>query len=298
MSSRTPVLETNQRQRVDHLDRASSAGQGPVTAGDGYFRFGDSGGGTIPPLTVRYYRPPGLLSTSPILFVLHGIRRDASAYRDAWRAPARQFGCLVLCPEFPLAWFPSARYQRGNVVDANGKPLPPAAWTFLVIERLFDYVKAATGSTATRYFLYGHSAGGQFVHRLVLFLPDGRFEAAVAGNTGWYTMPVLDGDPFPYSLAGLQVDPRTLERALSRRLITLLGERDTNATDPNLRQTARAMRQGRTRFERGLSFFATASAEASRRNVALSWDLITVADASHSNGRMVGAAAHALFGSR
>lgn len=266
-----------------------------LTIGAGSFLFRDEARPGGRPLVVRYYRPPQFAASSPIVFVLHGTRRDADTYCDAWREPADRFGLLVICPEFTAAAFPRTHYHLGNVVDAGRRPLPPTAWTFQIIERLFDHITVATGSVAARYFLYGHSAGGQFVHRLVLFLPEGRYAVAVAANTGWYTMPTFDGDTFPYGLAGMADDSRRLERALGRRLLILLGERDTDPVDPHLRQTARAKRQGDNRFERGQRFFATAQAEAARRNVVCNWEVATVADAAHSNGRMAHAAARALF---
>src|SRR5271155_4121645 len=43
--------------------------------------------------------------------------------------------------------------------------------------------------TSKTYYLYGHSAGGQFAHRLVLFMPNARYQRVVAANPGYYTMP-------------------------------------------------------------------------------------------------------------
>ena len=45
------------------------------------------------------------------------------------------------------------------------------------------------GNTSADYYLFGHSAGAQFVHRLLLMVPDGRYAALVAANAGWYTVP-------------------------------------------------------------------------------------------------------------
>jgi pimeloyl-ACP methyl ester carboxylesterase len=53
-----------------------------------------------------------------------------------------------------------------------------------VIERLFDHVRQTLGISATTYDIVGHSAGGQFVERLVLFLPSARFRRAVASSPG------------------------------------------------------------------------------------------------------------------
>jgi pimeloyl-ACP methyl ester carboxylesterase len=107
-------------------------------------------------------------------------------------------------PEFAAADYPRAAYQLGNLADGAGKLFPEGKWTFSAIEHLFDFVKKATGNTSERYHIYGHSAGGQFVHRMVLFLPEARYATAVTANAGWYTMPTFSGKKFPYGLVTIQ----------------------------------------------------------------------------------------------
>ena len=58
-------------------------------------------------------------------------------------------------------------------------------WAFSTIEHLFDEMRVDQAS----YVLFGHSAGGQFAHRMALFRPDSRASVIVAANPGWYTMP-------------------------------------------------------------------------------------------------------------
>lgn len=268
-----------------------------IAPGCGSFRFADDRGSAgRPPLTVWYHRPPGLSDTAPIVFVMHGVKRDADYYRDNWMAAAERFGFLLLCPEFTKVDYPSrTAYQLGNLVDGAGGPLPKAGWTFGVIERLFDFVRETTGNASERYHIYGHSAGGQFVHRLALFLPEARYATAVAANTGWYTMPTLGGRRFPYGLKGSPSTPETLGRAFGNRLVLLLGEQDTDAEDPFLRQSKGARRQGKNRFERGQAFYRTARNEAARLGVTLNWTLETVPGAAHFDQLMMPVAARVFF---
>ena len=267
-----------------------------IAPGAGSFRFADDRGNAGRPLTVWYHRPRGLSDTAPIVFVMHGVKRDADNYRDNWTAAAERFGFLLLCPEFTRSDYPHRRaYQLGNLVDGAGELLPKAGWTFGVIERLFDLVKETTANASERYHIYGHSAGGQFVHRLALFLPEARYATAVAANTGWYTMPTLGGRKFPYGLRGSPGTQETLKRALGNHLVVLLGEQDTDAEDPFLRQSKRARRQGKNRFERGQAFYSAARDEAARLGVTLNWMLETVPGAAHFDQLMMPTAARVLF---
>lgn len=264
----------------------------------GSFRFVDKRGDADKPITVWYYRPLNLPVAAPIVFVMHGVKRDAQAYRDTWMVAAERFKFLLLCPEFAATEYPRKAYQLGNLTDDAGNPLPRSGWTFGAIEHLFDFVKETTGNTSERYRIYGHSAGGQFVHRLALFLPEARYSTAVTANAGWYTMPTLDGATFPYGLGGSVGTADDLRRAFGRRLVVLLGERDTDARDPHLRRSPAARSQGRNRLERGHTFYSTARSEASRLGVSLNWKLVVVPGAAHLQQQMMPTAAEALFRER
>lgn len=266
-----------------------------VPPGAGAFRFaGDRG---RPPINVYYHRPPELPDTAPVIFVMHGVKRDADVYRDTWSAAAGRHGFLLFCPEFSKAGYPRRAYQLGNLVDAGKRPLPEGEWSFGEIEDLFDAVRGATGNTSAGYRIYGHSAGAQFVHRMTLFMPWARFETAVAANAGWYTMPEFGGR-FPYGLRRSPATPETLGRAFGRRLVVLLGERDTDASDPHLRNSSRAKRQGESRLERGRAFHAAARAGAGKLGVPLNWELQTVPGAAHLDHQMAPTAARILLADR
>jgi pimeloyl-ACP methyl ester carboxylesterase len=60
-------------------------------------------------------------------------------------------------------------------------------WALSAIEHLFDAVRQAAGLTTLTYDIIGHSAGGQFVQRLVLFVPGARS----AERLGRYLAPCL-----------------------------------------------------------------------------------------------------------
>ncbi|MDQ3035291.1 MAG: hypothetical protein M3Y87_23000, partial [Myxococcota bacterium] len=246
--------------------------------------------------------------TGPILFVMHGAGRNASGYLGAWRDAVERAGALAIAPELPVALYPTSEdYNLG--VGTAGTPssstYDPADWrdpndySLSEIEHLFEAVRAELGSTRCRYLIYGHSAGGQFVHRLLTFRPDARVARAVAANSGWYTLPsVGDGSDrnfrMPYGLQGAPPDPARLAAMFSHELIVLLGEDDLER-DADLRTTSQADAQGANRFERGHFYFATAEREALAAGVSLRWMLDTVPGVGHSNGGMSPAAAEHLF---
>lgn len=276
--------------------RAGGIETGSVSPGAGSFGFADRRAGAGSPLRVSYYRPALPARDLQIVFVMHGVKRDAEFYRDTWQDAAERFGFLLLCPEFPARTYPRKAYQLGNLVDEARRPLPESEWTYGTIERLFDSVREATGNTSEGYSIYGHSAGGQFVHRLAMFASETRCATAIAANTGWYTMPTFTGKRFPYGLRRSGLPSGRLERAFGRRLVILLGERDTDPGDPHLRRSAGADRQGGNRFERGHAFYAAALREADRLGVKLEWELQTVPGAAHFDPQMMPAAARVLSG--
>ena len=266
---------------------AVAAAQGerpPVALSDtmGSFPFVDSRGDAARPITVWYYRPRGLRADARIVFVLHGSSRTAEAARDSGTLYGRRHGVVILAPEFSERYYPGDAYAFGHMADSAGRLLPESRWALSAIEHLFDAVRQAAGLRTLTYDIIGHSAGGQFVHRLVLFVPSARFRRAVASSPGRYAFPWMRM-AFPYGLGGTAIDSTALAHALSRDFVLLLGDHDTEdrAREPE------AMSQGRNRFARGLRFFAAATEAANEFGAPLAWRLVIVHGADHSPGPMV-----------
>lgn len=235
-------------------------------------------------------RPAGLTADRPIVFVMHGAKRNASEYRDQWHELAKEHHFLLVVPEFSDRQFPgSESYNLGNVFDAAGKLQPRTAWSFSAIEPIFDEVRRRFGMTARSYAIYGHSAGAQFVHRFLFHIPKARVRQAVAANAGWYTMPVFNV-AFPYGLGNSVVSSTDLAAALQLPVTVLLGEADIDPDHPSLRRTPEALAQGPHRFARGQAFFDAAMSAATRLGVPFGWQLQTVPGADHDNRLMAPAA--------
>ena len=177
---------------------STSVCAGPLV-GDVTIDFTDWSG---PPIPVRLFVPEAVDSDAPIVIVLHGASRDAERYYEDWRSEAANHDFVVAVPYFSRDDFPkSAHYNLGYVFEpAPGAQRPPDVWTFAVIEPLFDAVVEMLDGRQTRYTLFGHSAGSQFLHRFLYYVPGARVKRAIAANAGWYTMPEF-GVRYPYGLA-------------------------------------------------------------------------------------------------
>jgi len=243
-----------------------------------------------PAVRVFATRPVHLAADRPVVFVMHGVNRNADEYRDQWHDLANEHDFLLVVPEFSKRKFPgSSSYNLGNVFDNNGKPVNEAEWSYSAIEPIFDEVRRRFGMTTQRYSIYGHSAGAQFVHRFLFHVPDARVNQIVSANAGWYMMPDYEQD-FPYGLRRSAVTREKLRAALQLPVTILLGEGDTDPEHPSLRGTPEAMAQGEHRFARGHFFFEAARAYSEQLGVPFNWQLVTVPGADHDNRLMAPAA--------
>lgn len=266
-----------------------------LTPEKGKFIFTDHYVNPEKSLTVWAYFPLTLTNLTPIIFVLHGVERNGREYRNIWANYAKQNNFILLVPEFSKQYYPKSRhYQQGNMFQRSGKPIDHNQWTFTTIERIFDAVKINQNLETENYIIYGHSAGAQFVHRLVMFNPKARFTTAIAANSGWYTMPNFE-TPFPYGLGDSGLEKNTLKQILTKKLIILLGTKDTDENDKHLRQTPQAQKQGKHRLARGQFFYETAKKIAIKENIDFKWQLIEVEGIDHSNLKMSKAAMNLIL---
>ena len=199
---------------------------------------------------------------------------------------------LIICPEFTQAKYPGIRYYNtGNIMDrmsGNGILQPQSRWVFPAIDRIINDIKTRTGAQESPVVVFGHSAGGQMVHRYAIF--GGRTDACLImpANAGWYTMPDTKVS-FPYGLGGVPVSREKLVSAFAKPVVVLLGEAD-NKRNSKLRTTPKADRQGLNRLARGKNFFKTAKIKAAELGVPFNWKLVTVPKVGHQGAKMANAA--------
>lgn len=272
-----------------------SQAQQVLTKGSGIWYF--SGHPALKGDTMRvfYHRPEGQVKHMPVLFVMHGIKRNADTYRDNWVDLSKKKKVLVLVPEFTTKAFPGSRaYNNGNIRSKDKQPVPDSLWSFSLLDPIFDAVIAEIGGKQKGYDLFGHSAGAQFVHRFFLMNPSSKTKRVVAANAGTYTMFEHQID-YPYGLKGIHYTDEQLKTVLQKQLVIQLGEADTDPHHRYLNTGKSAMRQGAYRLERGQHFYQQAREAAQRLDVPFNWTLRTVSGVGHDNGKMAQDIAEYLY---
>jgi poly(3-hydroxybutyrate) depolymerase len=268
-------------------------------------------------ITVSYHRPPSFNAASPILIVVSGTGRDGDEYRDAWIAASERYGVLVLAPAYPEEQYDEAAYQLAGLIenlelrnlnldnpsvyrladedivfDVNDDP---REWLFHDFDRLFEVVVKDVGSRETQYDIFGHSAGGQIVHRMAIFHPDSKARRMVAANSAFYTLPRLDM-PLIFGVADTRLDAQDLKRTFGGRLTLLLGELDNaSETRGTTLRTPKADAQGVGRLARGRYFFSESEKVAAALGAEFHWTIEVVPGVGHDFRRMSAAAAQLLY---
>lgn len=255
------------------------------------------------PITLNTYRPVNAHANSPIVLVQHGVMRNGDDYRDFWIPAADEHGLVIIAPTFSDEHWPDVMsYNNGNLLATTDRAAladqvavtAPATWSYTVITRLVDDLKASGLLVGQPLYLFGHSAGGQFVHRLMSVLMPDVFTQIAVGNPGWYTLPLLEL-PFPEGLNGTPANADSLACLFASPLTILAGDQDTQTQDPHLPSEPAALRQGPHRYARALNYYATAQAEAARRGLPFHWQLHSIAGIGHDGQAMSAVCAHWWF---
>ena len=255
---------------------------GTITISEGKNVFEASEFGWAGINRVWYYRPSAPKDSLRLVMVLHGMGRNGEDYLDSWIPYAEENNLMVVAPEFSdeqLIGFVGSlsdggfeyRYSTGNVVSWFSRDLSEKEWYFTSVEHLFDAFLRSDSQLMNRYVLYGHSAGGQFVHRMAMFKPDARFDLAIAANSGWYTTPDNEQN-YPYGISGAPKVQERINLSLQRPLVLFLGAED-KPEQGGFRTRSEAMKQGKSRQQRGEHFFEVAQKNASSRGLNLGWQL-------------------------
>ena len=151
-----------------------------------------------------------------------------------------------------------------------------------MVENIFDHIKSVNNISNQQYDIFGHSAGGQFVHRMVMLMPESRIETAISANSGFYSLP-NEKLEFPYGIKNIEIN---LQKSYNKRLIILLGELDDDPSLGTFRTTDLAMEQGAHRLERGTTFFNANNELKNKNNWTFNWEIDTIKNVGHDYKKM------------
>ena len=268
-----------------------------LPAGKSQFEFIDKKGDATRPVKVWMFVPATCDANCPLQFVMHGVKRNGEEYLDNWVGFANEKKFIVITPEFTRQYFPE---DEDYILGRTTTEKDPKKWAFAVPEHLFDELKSRYGFAADTYRMFGHSAGGQFVHRMHLFNPQHRASPIIAANAGWYTefewgLLFAPQYKFPYNTSGSPIDEARSKAALSRPFVLMLGDLDTDANDPDLNKSAGANATGLNRYARGQRFFENARRASQRLNVSFPWQLQVVRGVAHNHSGMAAAAIKLMY---
>ena len=276
----------------------------PLVPGAGEFTLPGGEGRVEKAITVYFHVPANASPDSPVVIVVPGAGRNGWSYRDAWVDAAERHGVIVVSPSYSEEHYPEfwnynlARMLTDVKINAARTDFEsysivedPREWIFADFDRLFDAVTHRFGLTAERYDMFGHSAGGQILHRYALFHDSAKVDRLLASNSGWYTVPSHDA-AFPTGLAEAPIKPAMLEKAFARKLVVFLGERDDeNETRGHLVRNPRMDRQGLHRLARGGYFYEVAKKQAEARGAPFRWEKVVIPGVGHDYRKMSEAAA-------
>lgn len=267
--------------------------------GDGEFTFAEYAPLAQKPIVVYYYIPTkGDITKMKVLFSMHGAQRTSAPGLENWKPFAQKEGVVIIAPEFRKPYYQENEYQFGGIMTQRlGTELAPEeSWTYNLVEILFDLFKKETGNKSEHYDMFGHSAGGQFVHRFLLSTPNARVNKAVAANPGNWTFLFADGlvaesgtvYGWPYSVKNTPMsDESHLKAFLARDLTVHLGTEDTAVSGQYVPTDEAALAQGKYRYDRGLNFFQHAKDLAAEKGWKFNWKIVEVKGAGHSGKEMV-----------
>ncbi len=229
---------------------------------------------------LRYWfrEAPGDVGAAPLMVAVHGVRRRPQQLLEAFAPFAARQGCHLLVP-----WFDTPAHADYQRLGRPGRGPRADLLLIALVEMLaLRHVLRDEG-----LFLFGHSAGAQFVHRFVLAHPD-RVHRYALGAAGWYTMPDAQFE-FPlgtrHALPGFPA--MCAERFLRVPGRVFVGERERSA-GATLRRTAWLDEvQGTDRLQRAERWVDAMAGAAALRGLPPPVQLVRLADAAHSFGGLV-----------
>jgi poly(3-hydroxybutyrate) depolymerase len=221
----------------------------------------------------RLFLPSRLHGDTPLLVSVHGISRNADEHLETFSAAADYAGVAVLVPYFSRQDFPD--YQRIGR-EGHGQRADVALMSLL------HEIKRRHGLHAGGTYLFGHSGGAQFVHRLMMTRPRIAMGYVVSA-AGWYTFPDPTL-PFPLGIApgtapsGLHFDLHAFLRVPG---CVLVGEADVRRSHALRTAPAVDTMQGTNRRERAARWVDAMNRAAAEHGLAAPISFESIPGAGH-----------------
>jgi len=229
---------------------------------------------------------PASCDSHDILFVFHGLNRKAEGVRDKAAKVARKICLMVFAPLFDKDRFPNWRYHRAGVV--RGKHIQPRSrWTGPILREMLRQAKKEIDRSDPRLYLFGHSAGGQFLSRISAYSSPFDVDRIIIANPSVHVAPSLS-EAVPYGFGGLfegEEAETQLRQYLGLPISIYLGQEDTGVK--NLVVTEAAKKQGTNRLHRGRNIFRRAQQLANELNWKFNWRLVEASRVGHSSRGML-----------
>tara|TARA_B100002051_G_scaffold21260_1_gene16585 strand:+ start:1842 stop:2726 length:885 start_codon:yes stop_codon:yes gene_type:complete len=250
------------------------------------------------PIDVITYIPPNATKNTPLLIVVPGASRDAQRFHASWLDLAKKNHFSVLTIGAKKSFFPDEySYNAGGVITPSGELVDESKWLFTVIEPLFIDFKKRYGFTTKKFYLFGHSAGGGFVHRYLLFNPRAPIIKAVAANPAFVTLP--DSDiRYPFGIKNAPISDKNIKSWVNMDLAIILGEDDLGPRTKPLSNGPDARAQGPNCLARGKLLYNETKRKAEELKANFMWELITVPGVGHDNYNLAPFASIYLFGDK
>lgn len=290
-----------------------------IQDGSGVFLIDGGKGNDQKNIKIYYHKPKNFTEDSKILLVIPGAGRNGDTYRDAWIKESEKYSILILSPMYMEDDYDFGAYHLGGLVydlnleeavefDQNSNRVfldeekfsfqinsNKEEWIYKDFDRVFDMVVQALGSRQTTYDIFGHSAGGQILHRFAIFQPDSKVDRILASNSGSYTLPDFD-IALPFGLKNTILEKENLQDVFNKKLVLLIGELDNeNEKGGLLLRSPTVDKQGLHRLERGTYFYERSKAISKEFGLEFNWELVIVPGIGHDHRKIGDAAADFLY---
>ncbi|MGI9552953.1 MAG: hypothetical protein ACR2MT_17235 [Aurantibacter sp.] len=271
-------------------------------------------------IEVYYHKPENYRSDSKVLLVIPGAGRNGDSYRDAWVEKSEKYSILILSPRYAEKDFGFGDYhmsgliydldlensvsyiENSNVAELNEGNFAfkvnsnSDEWIFNDFDRILDLVASSLQSTETQYDIFGHSAGGQILHRLAIFQKASKANHILAANSGFYTLPDVEVN-LPFGIKDAPIEDQDLQLSFAKKLVLLVGELDNESeTGGTLLRSPTVDKQGLNRLDRGKFFFNQSRSLANALGFEFNWELQIIPNVGHDHRKMGDAAAAYLYG--